>query len=244
MAATPTARVSQSEGEFNKKFHDRGSYRSELDVLRGLKTNIAPRLLGHDDSTMTLRLEHAGKDLLQLVSYEDYKFSVSQIRKVLGGLLKGLSELHAQRYCHYDVTPRNVCIAGELSQDFNVKLIDYGLSFSLDKIPETHKKQRIGTPSCLSPEHLACTPELGEAADVFCAGVTMLQVIQGGLDVFSPSYGKIEPQIREAYLQVPTKTSWGEPIPGDLNLLLKSMLAVDPTHRRSQLCLDLLGPLD
>jgi hypothetical protein len=72
----------------------------------------------------------------------------------------------------------------------------------------------------------------------------MLQVIQGGLDVFSSSYGKIEPQIREAHLQVPTKTSWGEPIPGDLNLLLKSMLAVDPTYRRSQLCLTMLGPVE
>jgi len=43
---------------------------------------------------------------------------------------------------------------------------------------------------------------------------------------------------------VPTETSWGEPIPGDLNLLLRAMLAEDPTYRKSQLCLNLLGPID
>ena len=241
MRPQPAARVYENNGEYKKKFDRRDSYRSELDVLRGFKSDIAPKLLGHDDSTMTLRLEHVGKDLLQLLNYEDQRFSVGQIRKVLGGLLKGLVDLHSQRFCHYDVTPRNVCIAGDLAGEFDVKLIDYGLSFSLDKIPETHKKQRVGTPSCLSPEHLACSPELGEAADVFCAGVTMLQVIQGGLDVFSPSFGKIERQVPEAHLQVPTKTSWGEQIPGDLHLLLKAMLAVDPTYRRSELCLTMLG---
>lgn len=72
----------------------------------------------------------------------------------------------------------------------------------------------------------------------------MLQVIQGGLDVFSPNYGRIEPQVREAHLQVPTQTTWGEPLPGNVNLLLKSMLAQDPTYRRSELCLALLGPVD
>lgn len=245
MAQTSTPQVTQNNGAFSKTFKDRDSYRSELDVLRGLKgTEVAPELLGHDDRTMTLHLANAGADLNYLLNSAEQSFSVSQIRRVMGGLLKGLSDLHSQGYCHYDVTPRNVCIDGDLQGDFRVKLIDYGLSFSLDKIPETHKKQRIGTPSCLSPEHLACTPQFGEAADVFCAGVTILQVVQGGLDVFSPSYGKIEPQIAEAHQQVPTKTFWGEAIPGQLTLLLKSMLTVDPTYRRSRLCLDLLGAFD
>lgn len=244
MPPASSTRVTEEAGAFTKKFSDRGSYRSELDVLRGLKSDIAPKVIEHDDKTMTLRLEHAGKDLLYLVTNEDQRFSVNNIRKILSGLLQGLVDLHSQGFCHYDVTPRNVCIDGDLKGDFKVKLIDYGLSFPLNKIPETHKTQRIGTPSCLSPEHLACKPELGEAADVFCAGVTMLQVIQGGLDVFSLSYGKIEPQVREAHLQVPTQTMWGEPIPGDLNLLLKAMLSEDPTYRKSQLCFSLLGPVD
>jgi serine/threonine protein kinase len=244
MAPVQSTRVTEDNGAFTKKFSDRSSYRSELDVLRGVKSEVAPKLLDHDDQKMTLRLEHAGTDLLHLVTNEDQRFSVPQIKKILSGLLQGLVDLHSQGFCHYDVTPGNVCIHGDLNSDFRVKLIDYGLSFTLDKIPETHKNQRVGTPSCLSPEHLECKPELGQAADVFCAGVTMLQVIQGGLDVFSPTYGRIEPQVREAHLQVPTHTTWGEPIPGDLNLLLKAMLSQDPTYRRSELCLALLGSPD
>lgn len=244
MAPAQGTRVTEDNGAFTKKFFDRGSYRSELDVLRGVKSDVAPKLLAHDDQRMTLRLEHAGTDLLHLVTNEEHRFSVPQLKKVLSGLLHGLADLHSQGFCHYDVTPRNVCILGDLTGDFKVKLIDYGLSFALNKIPESHKTQRVGTPSCLSPEHVACKPEQGQAADVFCAGVTMLQVIQGGLEVFSLNYGRIESQIREAHLQVPTRTTWGEPIPGNLNLLLKSMLAEDPAHRRSELCLALLGPVD
>ena len=49
MAPSGNTRITEDEGVFNKKFSDRGSYRSELDVLRGLKSDIAPKLLGHDD---------------------------------------------------------------------------------------------------------------------------------------------------------------------------------------------------
>ena len=238
------AALLQSESEFKKQCNDPASYRVELDALRGIKSSIAPRLLGHDDSTMTLRLEPVGKPLAHLVSHDEHRFTFSQIRKVLGGLLQGLSELHAQRYCHYNVTPHNVCVVGDLAGDCNVKLIEYGAGFSLDRIPDSHKTKRVKDLACVSPEHLSCTPELGEAADVFCAGVAMLKVIRGGLDLFSPSRGDIESQIREAQAQVPTKTSWGEPIPGDVNLLLKSMLAVDPTYRRSKLCLTMLGSIE
>ena len=245
MALTPTApRVSQTENGFEKTFPNRRSYNRERRALGALQIDIAPRLLERDDATMTLRIEHAGKDLDWLLNGENQQFSVAQIRKVLGELLNGLKELHARGYCHYDVTPRNVCIAGDLASDYNVKLIDYGLSFRPDTIPETHRTQLVGTRSCLSPEHLACRPDLGEAADVFCTGITILQVIRGGLPVILPECGNLASQVRDAHTLIPTNTSWGEPLSSDLKIVLKSMLAVEPTYRRSKLCLSLLGSLE
>lgn len=240
--AKTTTEISPQEGAFLKECPDRASFRRERGVLLDLAgLQGIPTVLAHDEVTRIIRLSDAGKDLIQLTVNEGQAFSVSEIKRVLRGILEGLQTMHAKGIYHYDVTPRNVCIKGDISGDFQVTLVDFGLSFSRDKIPEAYRTQRVGTPSCLSPEHLAMTPELGEAADVFCAALTALQLIDGGGEVLSRSLGKIEPQVMMMYTNVPTHTRWGEAIPADLQALLKSMLNPDPQYRRSALCLALLG---
>jgi serine/threonine protein kinase len=227
---------------FVKHFPDRDSYRSERDVLRTIQGPCFPRMFRSDDLGQTLYLEHVGSDLLTLVTTQRCDLTVAQITTVLAGILDGLTELHAKGYCHYDLTPRNVCITGDLSTTFSVKLIDFALTFPLDDIPNCYRTQTIGTRSCLSPEHLSRTPEHGKAADVFCAGITTLLLMQGGLDVFSSIYGNLERQVRDAVHLVPTETVYGERVPNDLQNLLKGMLQADPLQRlSSEQCRTLLS---
>jgi serine/threonine protein kinase len=240
--ANTALNIPAQKDEHVKECPDRAAFRRERGILLDLAgLSGVPTLLSHDERTRILRISDAGKDLIQFTQHERHVFSVSQVRQVLRGILEGLQTMHAKGIYHYDVTPRNVCIQGDLSGSFKVTLVDFGLSFSRNKIPEAYRTQRVGTPSCLSPEHIAMKPELGEAADVFCAGLTILQLFDGGAVVLSRSLGKIEPQVMEAHRNVPERMRNGEPIPSDLQVLLKIMLNPDPEYRRSRLCLALLG---
>jgi serine/threonine protein kinase len=169
---------------------------------------------------------------------------MQQIRRVLAGILDGLTEVHGKGFCHYDVTARNVCITGDLNTTFGVKLIDFGLTFPLNNIPKAYQQQIIGTRSCLSPEHLSCSPQFGQAADIFCAGLTTVQMMQGGLDALSPLYGSLQTQVEQAYRLIPETTISGDTVPADFQQLLRVMLSKEPAQRGSStMCRKLLGPL-
>lgn len=241
-STTQNINVTAHEGAFQKQFPDKASYLAELSMLRGFQgRDFAPELLGFNDQTRTLRIAAAGKDLFQLVVHEERAFSISQIQRVMKGLLKGVAELHERGNVHYDISPRNICVDGDPGGEFKVKLIDFGLSYDLKSIPQSHRTQKLGTLEYSSPEHLAMNPEQGQKADVWGCAVAMVHLIQKGFGLFSTCLGSIEAQLKEAHLGVPEVTGWGERVPWDTVSLLKAMLRLDPNDRpTSKVCYHLL----
>lgn len=249
-------RTSHEDGVFIKKFADRPSYIAELNVLRGLSgSGIAPEILAHDNGTQTLRIADAGVTVRSLRADLDQKLSISQLRRFASGLFDSLARLHAANFCHYDVKEDNICIQGnrredgslDLDRDFKVKLIDFGLSFKVDKIPERYlNNKELGTPVCRSPEHLNGLPQYGKAADVFCAAATVLQLIEDMPEAFPLMFGSPERQIMTARERVdlnrPLVSAAGEIVPKDVQAVLFSMLHPDPVERpSSKTCYHLLG---
>ena len=256
MSKFTETRTSQEDGAFVKRFADKPSYMAELNALRGLRgRGITPEILAHDNNTKTLRIEDVGRTLRYLRTDLEHTFSVSQIRRFASGLLECLSKLHAANFCHYDVKEDNICIQAhtredgslDLDNDFKVKLIDFGLSFKVDDIPKHYIENRsLGTPVCRSPEHINGLPQYGQAAEVFCAAATVLQMIEDAPDAFPLVFGRPERQIQVAQERVDIRHSLtaasGEIVPKDLQLLLSSMLHADPKERpTSKTCYHLLG---
>jgi serine/threonine protein kinase len=256
MSKFEETRTSQENGAFVKRFADKPSYMAELNALRGLSgRGITPEILSHDNSTRTLHIADAGISLRSLRVDQEQRFSMSQLRRFASGLLACLSELHAAKFCHYDVKEDNICVKGQtredgsldLEQDFKVKLIDFGLSFRVDDIPQHYiNNKNLGTPVCRSPEHIAGLPQHGQAADVFCAAATIVQLIEDSPDPFPLAYGKPDTQIRMAQERVELTrrltSASGEPVPNDIQALLFGMLHPVPTERpTSKTCYHLLG---
>lgn len=256
MSKFDETRTSQEDGAFVKRFADKPSYMAELNALRGLSgRGITPEILAHDNNTKTLRIEDAGRTLRSFRTDMDQRFSVSQIRRFASGLLECLSKLHAANFCHYDVKEDNICIQAQaredgsldLDQEFKVKLIDFGLSFKVDNIPPHYiGNKTLGTPVCRSPEHINGLPQYGQAADVFCAAATVVQIIEDAPDAFPLMFGKPERQIQVAQERVELtralKTASGEVVPKDLQMLLYGMLHPDPNERpKSKACYHMLG---
>lgn len=246
----------ETEGFFVKQFADKPSYLAELNALRELSgTGVTPEILEYNDSKRILRIADAGITLRSLRVDLDHSFSMQQVRRLASGLCECLATLHAANFCHYDVKEDNICIQGEvredgsydLDQDFKVKLIDFGLSFRIDDIPQHYfTNTKLGTPVCRSPEHIQALPQFGKAADVFCAAATIVQIIDGSSEAFPLSLGNPARQILTAQERVELKqdmiSTSGEIVPKDLQMALFAMLHPDPNDRpRSETCYYLLA---
>ena len=248
--------TSKENGLYRKKFAEQKPYMAELNALRGLSgKGITPEILKHDNNTRTIHMADAGITLRSLRVDQESRFSMTQLRSFASQLFRCLSEVHAENFCHYDVKEDNICVQGsirndgslDLDQDFKVKLIDFGLSFKIDDIPHHYVGNKsLGTPVCRSPEHINGLPHYGQAADVFCAAATIVQLIEDSPDPFPLAFGRPDNQIRLAQERVELTrrltSASGEIVPTDIQRLLFGMLHPVPTERpSSKTCYHLLG---
>ncbi len=95
---------------------------------------------------------------------------VAVLRPVLGGL----GEAHRAGLVHRDVKPENVLI----SDDGEVKLVDFGLVRAIAEAGITSTSVILGTASYLSPEQVAGTAT-GPRSDVYSAGIMAFELLTG-----------------------------------------------------------------
>ncbi|XP_020490034.1 mitogen-activated protein kinase kinase kinase kinase 4 isoform X1 [Labrus bergylta] len=93
-------------------------------------------------------------------------------------VLRGLSHLHSHHVIHRDIKGQNVL----LTENAEVKLVDFGVSAQLDKTIG-RRNTFIGTPYWMAPEVIACD-ENSEAtydyrSDLWSLGITALEMAEG-----------------------------------------------------------------
>lgn len=95
---------------------------------------------------------------------------VAVLRPVLGGL----GEAHRAGLVHRDIKPENVLI----SDDGEVKLVDFGLVRAIAEAGITSTSVILGTASYLSPEQVSGGPT-GPRSDVYSAGIMAFELLTG-----------------------------------------------------------------
>ncbi len=93
---------------------------------------------------------------------------------VLLPVLGGLGEAHRAGLVHRDIKPENVLI----SDDGEVKLVDFGLVRAIAEAGITATSVILGTASYLSPEQVIGS-EIGPRSDVYSAGIMAFELLTG-----------------------------------------------------------------
>nr|XP_039270639.1 misshapen-like kinase 1 isoform X1 [Styela clava] len=93
-------------------------------------------------------------------------------------ILKGLQHLHLHKVIHRDIKGQNVL----LTENAEVKLVDFGVSAQLDKTIG-RRNTFIGTPYWMAPEVIACDQNPNATydyrSDVWSLGITAIEMSEG-----------------------------------------------------------------
>lgn len=145
---------------------------------------------------------------------------VAVLRPVLGGL--GVA--HRAGLVHRDIKPENVLI----SDDGEVKLVDFGLVRAIAEAGITSTSVILGTAGYLSPEQVEGAPT-GPRSDVYSAGIMAFELLTGTM----PFRGDNPLSVAHQRLDrdVPPPSSMIDGVPKQFDEFIARATARDPEHR-------------
>jgi len=150
--------------------------RDEVEILRRLTHPNVVSLIAEHSSADEYFLE------LELVEGSDLKKwraayqtpLLDPLLWILCQVLKGLGAAHEQHIIHRDLKPENILI----SRDGAVKITDFGLARSLDRLTMTKMGLIVGSLGYMAPE-IVNGERAGTASDIFSFGAIAYELLTG-----------------------------------------------------------------
>jgi len=142
------------------------------------------------------------------------------VLRLAAGLAEGLSVIHAAGVVHRDLKPSNVLLA-----DDGPRLIDFGISRSMEAAALTQTGTVVGSPGFMSPEQTQGR-EVGPPSDIFSLGAVLTFAATGE----GPFGHGTTVALLYRVVSSPPNTAG---LPGVLRLLAEHCLAKDPRQRPS-----------
>ena len=142
----------------------------------------------------------------------------SFVLRLAAGLAEGLSAIHAAGVVHRDLKPSNVLLA-----DDGPRLIDFGISRSMETSALTQTGTVVGSPGFMSPEQTQGR-EVGPPSDIFSLGAVLTFAATGE----GPFGQGTTVALLYRVVTGPPNTAG---LPGGLRPLAEHCLAKDPRQR-------------
>lgn len=223
-----------------KQFHQRGDEKSlerfKREARHQMKLShpniVGTRAIIEEDDEYFIVMEYVdGTDLGHLLSVSEElpRLPLDQIHSIFVEVLDALGYAHSHGVIHRDIKPSNVM----LTQDYRVKLADFGMARQLHDQQLTVAGQVLGTPAYTAPEILQGASTLDPRCDIYSAGVALYETLCGTTpflnegEVLSP----FELLGRHMFMEPEAPTSRGIPISEDLDQVVMKSIAKDPELR-------------
>ncbi len=131
-----------------------------------------------------------GVDLNQYIkTYNaDFKKAIS----IFTSILQGVDAIHKQHIVHRDLKPANIYI----TQNDDVKILDFGLSKLIDFTSITSTGAEIGSPLYMSPEQVKDGKNIDYRSDYYALGVILFELLSK-----NTPYGKVQSRT-ELYFKI------------------------------------------
>ncbi|MCB9601471.1 MAG: protein kinase [Sandaracinus sp.] len=164
-----------------------------------------------------------GTTLEEWLRRREEPIELGAVLKILDGVALALRAIHGTGTVHGDLKPANVL----LTQDFRVRLADFGLATDL-----TSDLELVGTPAYLSPERIrgdAVPPPLRPRGDMYAFGVLAYQLLTRTLPFDAPDVARVYAQ--HLHKAPPSLLRTRPDLGARVDLAWQAMLAKDPAMR-------------
>ncbi len=174
-----------------------------------------------EDGTGFIIMEYVPNESLAQIYKREGRMDPARLLAILSQVARGLYVAHERGVIHRDVKPANIMVA----PNGQVKITDFGVSYSTNQAPITAAGMVVGTAQYISPEQAQgkkATPQ----SDIYSLGVVAYE----GLAGHRPFTGATPVDIAAAQVNDPVP-----PLPADVDPQLAAyvlrMLAKDPAQR-------------
>ena len=132
-----------------------------------------------DDGVLFLALEYVEGRTLQRVLEEEERLGPARAVRVAEQVLKSLAEAHDVGLVHRDVKPENIMLMDRLGEPDFVKVLDFGISRSLEGTGAS-TKGAIGTPMYMAPEQWRTgRGHIDGRTDLYSVGCMVYEMLAG-----------------------------------------------------------------
>jgi PAS domain-containing protein len=141
--------------------------------------------------------------------------------------------IHGRGIVHCDLKPENIFLSqvpGEPRRTNQVKLLDFGLSWRAESLPDTTLG---GTPPYLAPERLRGDPP-APPCDVYSLGVLLYELLTGRWPYSGTQMEIIDQQLAGAKPPLPSQLS-SEPLGERVDALVMHALQREPEERHASI---------
>ncbi|MGY3059265.1 outer membrane protein assembly factor BamB [Streptomyces sp. TE3672] len=199
----------------------RSRFRREITVARSVTgPHLALLLDGDADAEVPwLATGYVAGPTLSAAVRRAGAMDEAEVRMLGAGLARALAAVHAAGIVHRDVKPGNVMLAAD-----GPSLIDFGIARDSGATPLTTTSRMVGSPSFMSPEHVAGSGRVVPASDVFCLASVLCYAVTGR-DPFGD--GPVAAVLyRVKYVEADL-----DDVPDALRAVLERCLVADPAAR-------------
>jgi serine/threonine protein kinase/tetratricopeptide (TPR) repeat protein len=98
----------------------------------------------------------------------------NETMKIIVQIAEGLAKAHAQGIVHRDIKPANIFI----TNDGQVKIVDFGLAKLAGETKITKRGQAMGTAAYMSPEQIRGT-KIDQRTDIWSLGIVLYEMLSG-----------------------------------------------------------------
>ncbi len=149
------------------------------------------------------------------------------IAEWIAQIADGLQAAHQAGLIHRDIKPSNILLSDDPVQ--TVKLADFGLARFVEvEHSMTQTGMLMGTPSYMSPEHIAAPESVDARSDVYCLGVTLYELLTGDV----PFRGALHTLLQRIVNEEPNPPrTYNAQIPQDLETICMKGMHRDPMRR-------------